>query len=68
MTRQEVIRKMCDAYFTAKDKGVMESKRAEAALNALLGGGKKMREGMNIFFIFTNYLRLKKIGYKYIEK
>lgn len=26
-----------------------------------------MREGMNIFFIFTNYLRLKKIGCKYIE-
>ena len=38
MTRQEAIRKMCDAYFKAKDKGLMESERVVAALNALLEG------------------------------
>ncbi len=36
MSRQEAIRKMCDAYFKAKDKGLMESERVVAALNALL--------------------------------
>lgn len=36
MPRQEAIRKMCDAYFKAKDKGLMESERVVAALNALL--------------------------------
>ena len=36
MTRQEAIRKMCDAYFKAKDEGLMESERVVAALNALL--------------------------------
>lgn len=35
-THQEAIRKMCDAYFKAKDKGLMESERVVAALNALL--------------------------------
>ena len=38
MTRQEAIRKMCYAYFKAKDKGAMESERVVAALNALLEG------------------------------
>lgn len=38
--RQEAIRKMCDSYFKAKDKGLMESERVEAALNALLELGK----------------------------
>ena len=36
--REEAIKKMCDAYFKAKDKGLMESERVEAALNALLEG------------------------------
>lgn len=36
--RQEAIRKMCNAYFKAKDKGLMESERVVAALNALLEG------------------------------
>lgn len=36
ISRQEAIRKMCDAYFKAKDKGLMESERVVAALNALL--------------------------------
>lgn len=36
ITHQEAIRKMCDAYFKAKDKGLMESERVVAALNALL--------------------------------
>ena len=35
---QEAIRKMCDAYFKAKDKGLMGSERVVAALNALLEG------------------------------
>jgi hypothetical protein len=35
-TRQDAIRKMCDAYFKAKDNGLTESERVEAALNALL--------------------------------
>ena len=35
---QEAIRKMCDVYFKAKDKGAMESERVVAALNALLDG------------------------------
>ena len=38
ITRKEAIRKMCDAYFKAKDKGLMESERVVAALNALLEG------------------------------
>lgn len=38
LPRQEAIRKMCDAYFKAKDKGLMESERVVAALNALLSG------------------------------
>lgn len=38
MTRQEAIRKMCDAYFKAKDKGAMESERVMATLNVLLEG------------------------------
>lgn len=33
---QEAIRKICDAYFKAKDKGLMESERVVAALNSLL--------------------------------
>ena len=40
LTLQEAIRKMCDAYFKAKDKGAMESERVVAALNALLEGKK----------------------------
>ena len=36
ITRLEAIRKMCDAYFKAKDEGAMESERMEAALDALL--------------------------------
>ena len=40
MTRQEAIRKMCDGYFNAKDKGRTESERIEAALNALLEDNK----------------------------
>ena len=40
MTLQEAIRKMCDAYFKAKDKGAMESERVVAALNALLEAEK----------------------------
>lgn len=38
LSYQESIRKMCDAYFKAKDKGAMESERVVAALNALLEG------------------------------
>lgn len=37
-TREQAIRKMCDGYFKAKDKGLTESGRVEAALNALLEG------------------------------
>lgn len=33
----QAIRKMCDGYFKAKDKGKTESGRVEAALDELLG-------------------------------
>lgn len=39
-TREQAIRKMCDGYFKAKDNGLTESGRVEAALNALLEGKK----------------------------
>jgi len=38
MTRAEAIEKMCEGYFKAKDNGLTESERVEAALNALLEG------------------------------
>lgn len=38
ITREQAIRKMCDGYFKAKDNGLTESGRVEAALNALLEG------------------------------
>ncbi len=37
LTREKAIRKMCDGYFKAKDKGKTESERVEAALDELLG-------------------------------
>ena len=42
LTREQVIRKMCDGYFKAKDEGKTESERVEAALNALLDGKDKL--------------------------
>jgi hypothetical protein len=36
MIIHQAIRKMCDGYFRAKDNGLTESERVEAALNALL--------------------------------
>lgn len=42
ITCQQAFRKMCDGYFKAKDKGITESGRVEAALNALLDGKDKL--------------------------
>lgn len=38
ITRDQAIRKMCDGYFKAKNKGRTERERVKAALNSLLEG------------------------------